>query len=50
MRKTNMQVAVIFLATALAMPLTAATIVNHFDSPEEIGKFNPQLKDPAAIF
>ncbi|MFA6291730.1 MAG: hypothetical protein WC637_08110 [Victivallales bacterium] len=34
----------------LSIPLSAATIGSHFDSPEEISQFNPQTKDPSAIF
>ena len=35
---------------AMAGPLRAETIQCHFDSPGEIGQFNPKLKDPSALF
>ena len=44
-----MRMAFVLLATTLAVPLKAATLVNHFDSPEEIRQFNPQCKDPSAL-
>ena len=42
-------VSIILLASTLALPLRAETIAHHFDSPEEIRQFNPQIKDPSAL-
>ena len=50
MKKLILTIAVLASAMTMAGPLRAETIQCHFDSPEEIGKFNPQLKDPSSAF
>jgi len=50
MVKRMRQAAFLFLALLLSAALMAETIDNHFDSPEDILKYDPQLKDPASSF
>ena len=49
MNPSSSLVSIVLAATALTLPLAAETTSYHFDSPEEILQFNPQLKDPSAL-